>query len=66
MSEQLTAREAAQRLGVSVRTFDRYLGEWIRDGAVTVHRTPGGHRRFDPTEIDALRAPEPTPLPPTH
>lgn len=63
MSAQLTATAAAARLGVSVRTFDRHLGEWIRAGAVTVHRTPGGHRRFDPAEIDALRTPDPTPLP---
>lgn len=60
---QLTARAAATRLGVSVRTFDRHLAAWVAEGAVTVHRTPGGHRRFDPAEIDALRAPEPTPLP---
>lgn len=63
MSEQLTAREAARRLGVSVRTFDRHLPDWVAAEVVTVRRTPGGHRRFDPAEIDALRAPEPTRLP---
>jgi excisionase family DNA binding protein len=57
----LTAREAAERLSVSVRTLTR----WIDAGVLTVHRTPGGHRRFDPAEIDALRAPEPTPMPRT-
>ena len=63
MSGRLTAREAATRLGCSVRTFDRHLPTWVAEGAVTVHRTPGGHRRFDPAEIDGLTAPEPTPLP---
>ena len=65
MSEQLRATVAAKRLGVSIRTFDRHLPAWVAAGAVTVHRTPGGHRRFDPAEIDALRAPEPTPMPRT-
>lgn len=64
MSEQLTARAAANRLGISVRTFDRHLAGWIAEGLVTVQRTPGGHRRFDAAEIAALRPPEPTPMPP--
>ncbi len=63
MSNRLTAREAAARLGISVRTFDRHLPEWQADERLTVHRTPGGHRRFDPAEVDRLTPPEPTPLP---
>jgi len=64
MSAKITATEAARRLGISVRTLDRHLPEWLADGAVTLDRTPGGHRRFDANEIAALKPPpDPTPLP---
>jgi excisionase family DNA binding protein len=46
----LTAAQAAERLGISVRTLDRY----VEAGRITPRRTPGGHRRFDPADVDAL------------
>jgi len=47
----LTAKEAADRLGVSVRQLDRY----VADGLIAARRpTPRGHRKFDATEVDAL------------
>lgn len=51
-SEQLTAREAADRIGVSVRT----LGRYVAAGIITPARTPGGQRRFDPADVDRLLA----------
>lgn len=46
----LSPEEASAALGVSVRTLTRY----VKDGRLTVKRTPGGHRRFDPEEVAAL------------
>lgn len=59
MADPITAAEAARRLGVSVRTLDRAVAA----GKITPKRTPGGHRRFDPDDVDDLLAgPEgPTP-----
>lgn len=55
MSSPLTATQAAARIGVSVRTLDRY----VEAGRITPMRTPGGHRRFDPIDVDRLlREPE--------
>lgn len=52
----LTAKEAADRLGVSVRQLDRYVAE----GLIAARRpTPRGHRRFNETEVDALLRGEP-------
>ena len=45
----LTTSEAAALLGVSVPT----VRAWSDAGRLPVHRTPGGHRRF---ELDELRA----------
>jgi excisionase family DNA binding protein len=45
----LTTSEAAALLGVSVPT----VRAWSDAGSLPVHRTPGGHRRF---EVDELRA----------
>lgn len=28
--------------------------EWMKAGRLTLRRTPGGHYRFDPAEVDAL------------
>jgi excisionase family DNA binding protein len=46
----LTLGEAAQRLGVDVTT----LRGWADKGKVRVFRTPGGHRRFDPADLESL------------
>lgn len=41
---------AADRAGVSVGSIRR----WQDEGALTDHRTNGGHRRVDLDELDAL------------
>jgi excisionase family DNA binding protein len=46
----LTLGEAAEFLGVDVTT----LRGWADAGKVRVFRTPGGHRRFDLGDLDAL------------
>jgi excisionase family DNA binding protein len=46
----LTPREAAKALGVSIRTLYR----WEDDGLISPRRTPGGHRRYTLADIDAL------------
>lgn len=47
----LTAKQAADRLGVSVRQLDRY----VADGLIEPRRaTPRGHRKFDEGEVAAL------------
>jgi len=48
--EWLTRAQAAERLGVHTRTFDR----WCQLGRVPVHRTPGGRPRFRRDQVDAL------------
>lgn len=40
--------EAAKRLGVPAST----LRGWADRGLIVAVRTPTGHRRFDPTEIE--------------
>jgi excisionase family DNA binding protein len=47
----LTPREAAARFGVRPST----LARWAREGQIGARLTPGGHRRYDPDEIRALR-----------
>lgn len=61
MSDHLTPRAAAARLGVSTRTLRRYVAAGLLAPA---SRTAGGHGRFDPDELDKLRdvaPPPPTP-----
>jgi molybdopterin-binding protein len=48
----LTARAAAERLGVSYST----LKQWIYKGSVRTVRTDGGHHRVPEAEIDRLLA----------
>jgi molybdopterin-binding protein len=60
----LTAREAADRLGISYST----LKQWIYKGSVRTLRTDGGHHRIRDTEVDRLLARQnqmPTPRPRT-
>jgi molybdopterin-binding protein len=48
----LTARVAAERLGVGYSTLKR----WVRSGQVRTTRTEGGHHRVAEAEIDRLLA----------
>ena len=48
----LTARAAAERLGVGYSTLKR----WVRSGLVRTMRTEGGHHRVAEAEIDRLLA----------
>ena len=48
----LTARGAADRLGVGYSTLKR----WVRSGRVRTTRTEGGHHRVAEAEIDRLLA----------
>lgn len=50
-TEQLTAQQTADRLGVSTRT----LGRYVAAGLITPRRrTPRGPRLFEPGHVDAL------------
>lgn len=44
----LSISQAAEALGVSLGTIRR----WADLGYLRAYRTPGGQRRFNPTEID--------------
>lgn len=46
----LTTREAAQRLGVSLRTVQL----WVEASILPASRTPGGHRRIPYGAVEAL------------
>jgi molybdopterin-binding protein len=48
----LTARAAAERLGVGYSTLKR----WVRSGRVRTTQTEGGHHRVAEAEIDRLMA----------
>ena len=48
--EPLTPIEAARRLGITVRTLHR----WEEAGFITSVRTPYGHRRYSPADVDKL------------
>lgn len=48
----LTARAAAEKLGVGYSTLKR----WVRSGRVRTTRTEGGHHRVADAEIDRLLA----------
>jgi molybdopterin-binding protein len=49
----ITARAAAERLGVSYST----LKQWIYQGRVRTRTTSGGHHRIAEAEVDRLLAP---------
>ena len=49
----LTTTEAAAVLQVSANT----VRDWADSGALAGVRTPGGHRRFRRSDVDALLAP---------
>jgi molybdopterin-binding protein len=50
MSELVTVRAAADRLGVAYST----LKQWIYDGSIRTTRTRGGHHRISESEIQRL------------
>jgi molybdopterin-binding protein len=50
MSDLLTVRAAADRLGVAYST----LKQWIYDGAIRTTTTRGGHHRIAQSEIDRV------------
>ena len=52
MSDRVTVRAAAGRLGIGYST----LKQWIYDGAVRTTRTTGGHHRFAESEVTRLLA----------
>ena len=61
VTDQLTVRAAADRLGVAYST----LKQWIYDGSIRTTRTRGGHYRIAESEIQRqLMAQEKAPAPP--
>lgn len=48
MTELLTVRAAAERLGVAYST----LKQWIYDGSIRTTKTRGGHHRISESEIE--------------
>jgi molybdopterin-binding protein len=48
----LTARAAAERMGIGYST----LKQWIRQGKIRTTQTAGGHHRLSEAEIDRLLA----------
>jgi molybdopterin-binding protein len=50
MTDLLTVRAAADRLGVAYST----LKQWIYDGAIRTTTTRGGHHRISQSEIDSV------------
>jgi len=49
-SDLLSPSDAADALGVSLRTLARYAAQ----GRLPVYRTPGGHRRFRRDDLERL------------
>jgi len=52
---RLTPQAAARELGVSTDTLKR----WEANGKIRAARTVGGHRRFDPAEVERVKNAEP-------
>lgn len=53
----MNRREAAEFLGVSVRTVDNYA----KNGRLTPYRLPNNWPRFAVADLTALRTPQPQP-----
>lgn len=49
-SVSLTSAQAAERLGVSIQTVQK----WVDAGALLAWRTVGGHRRVDAASVDRM------------
>jgi excisionase family DNA binding protein len=52
VTEMMTPAQVAAEFGVNSKTVTR----WARSGKVGCIRTPGGHRRFRRSDIEALLA----------
>ena len=59
MSELLTVRAAADRLGVAYST----LKQWIYDGSIRTTKTRGGHHRIAEAEIQRVLMTQETKVP---
>lgn len=55
--EHLTPAEAGRLIGVHAQT----LRDWERAGRIHSRRTPGGHRRYLRSDVEALMAPSDSP-----
>lgn len=53
LAQTCSTREAARRLGVSVRTVQL----WVEEGRLDAWKTPGGHRRIWVSSLEALEQP---------
>lgn len=53
----LTTGRVAEMFGVTAET----VAAWADSGKLASFRTPGGHRRFRPADVDALMASLSTP-----
>jgi excisionase family DNA binding protein len=51
LSDDVTTREAAEMLGVSLRTAQL----WVERGRLRAWKTAGGHRRIERASVEALR-----------
>lgn len=51
MMKQLVRMKAAMSMFSLSRAT---LNDWVEKGLITDYRTPGGHRRIDPSEIEGL------------
>ncbi len=52
LHNRMSTFEAAEALGVSIRTVQ----QWMEKGILQGTKTPGGHRRLDPDAVQALAA----------
>ena len=52
MPKNLTVSQVAEIFDVHPNT----VVDWANAGRLPYKRTPGGHRRFDPADVDKLRA----------
>ena len=52
MPKNLTVGQVAEIFDVHPNT----VVDWANGGRLAYKRTPGGHRRFDPADVEKLRA----------